>query len=107
MIGACIPTLYPLVKRIFGSSALGGGYPTSGSSGPNKTGDSNTVVTIGSYPTKNKRKGRTLSQFDTIDEGDSKYIILEERSFGQSTAEMKPEDLSVIEQGRGIKQQGW
>jgi hypothetical protein len=61
-------------------------------------------VTIGSYPKKKRTKS---SQFDdTIDEG-NKYIILEERSFHHSTAELKPGDDTVLEQAKGVKHPGW
>ncbi|KAL2257016.1 hypothetical protein VTK26DRAFT_773 [Humicola hyalothermophila] len=90
LIGACIPTLYPLVKKLFGAKALGS-TPRAGSkkqSGPN-----NTIITIGSYPQKKKKPKHStlgLSQLDTVND-DSRYIILEERSFQTSTTELRQE----------------
>lgn len=60
IIGACIPTLYPLIQRIFGSSALGN----------TKTDSSNQqrppLQTIGSS-VQNKRRLNHLSVLDTVD----------------------------------------
>jgi len=99
LIGACIPTMFPLVKKLFGSSALGGD-----SSAKKPTGDSNPIATIGSYPKKKRTKS---SQFDeTIDDG-NKYIILEERSFHHSTAELRPGDEEALAQSKGVKHPGW
>lgn len=95
LIGACIPTMYPLVKRIWGASALGGSTNrtpggkggTSSRSGPSglHNGSSNAIVTIGSIPKKSRHgRGavRSITGLDTFhDDSDSKYIILEERSF--------------------------
>ncbi|CAP71655.1 uncharacterized protein PODANS_6_40 [Podospora anserina S mat+] len=101
IIGACIPCLYPLIRKLFGNSALGG---TSGPTGGNSksgggyrgnTGRTNTVVTIGSYAkNKGRSRSKSISQLDTINDmdADSKYIILEERSFHCSTAELTEPD---------------
>ncbi|KAK3324941.1 hypothetical protein B0H66DRAFT_107629 [Apodospora peruviana] len=116
LIGACIPTLYPLLKKIWGSSVLGGSTPNNkGSSGhAAKSGPaSNGIVTIGSYPTGNKKKRSKLgsqfgSQFETLnDDSDSKYIILEERSF--QADETRDEETAAIarEQARRTKEPGW
>ncbi|KAK0618826.1 hypothetical protein B0T14DRAFT_583999 [Immersiella caudata] len=52
LIDACIPTMFPLVEKLFGSNALGGD-----SSGYKKaTDDTNPIVTIGSYPKKKRTK---------------------------------------------------
>ncbi|KAK1756667.1 hypothetical protein QBC47DRAFT_319740 [Echria macrotheca] len=113
LIGTCIPTLFPLVKKLFGSTALGGSTPGYSSSRKKTGGQDGPVVTIGSYPTngnkKRRGKSRSLSQFDTVvGEGDDgKYIILEERSFHASTAELRPEDASEMERVKATKQSGW
>ncbi|KAK4164049.1 hypothetical protein QBC43DRAFT_289282 [Cladorrhinum sp. PSN259] len=126
LIGACIPTLYPLMKKVFGNSVLGG---TSGRSGPSNgnssgakggsTGPSSTIVTIGSRPKKGRSKSGShlVSNLDTINDldADSKYIILEERSFHYSTTELAEADDSAAasaaharkEAERATKQQGW
>jgi len=94
--------MFPLVKKLFGSSALGGSTPAGGAKGGSD--ETSPIVTIGSYPKKKRTKS---SQFDdTIDEG-NKYIILEERSFHHSTAELKPGDESALEQTKGVKHPGW
>lgn len=115
LIGACIPCLYPLIKKIFGASALGGSTPKDShqkQSGP----ENNTIITIGSYP-KNKKRGKGtlgLSQLDTVND-DNKYIILEERSFHASTTELRAEEAAAQQQqqqrtqqqARAINQPGW
>ena len=109
LIGACIPTLFPLMRKLFGASVLGGsscGAPTPGKSG------SNGVQTFGSHPNannKSKKSKKGLSQFDTVDEGDSdsKYIILEERSFHYSARDMREEDAPVLQHVKASKQPGW
>lgn len=104
IIGACIPTMFPLVKKIFGNKALGDSGPGPAGKGP--TDDSSPIVTIGSYPKKSRRpKSSQFGLEDTVD--DSKYIILEERSYHQSTTELKPGDEAVLEQARGVKHPGW
>lgn len=111
LIGACIPTMFPLVKKLFGKTALGGSTGPSGGSSNKKTGDSNPIVTIGSYPKKKRGKSNLspLSQFDTVnDEADNKYIILEERSFHTSTTELRAEDhAKVVEKTTAVRQDGW
>lgn len=109
LIGACIPTLFPLMRKLFGASVLGGssgGAPT-----PGKSGQSNGMQTFGSHPNtgKIKKSKKGLSQFDTVDEGDSdsKYIILEERSFHYSARDVREEDGPVLEQVKASKQPGW
>ncbi|GAB1321092.1 Rhodopsin domain-containing protein [Madurella fahalii] len=98
LIGACIPTLFPLVKKLFGASALGDGTPK-------ESGPTNTVVTIGSYP-KNKKRAKNASQLDTID-GDTKYIILEERPFHHSAADLRAEEAATVRQECSSQQPGW
>ncbi|KAM7189103.1 hypothetical protein V8F33_010224 [Rhypophila sp. PSN 637] len=119
LIGACIPTLYPLIRRVWGASALGGStnkYSNNknknSSSGPSGHGSSNNaIVTIGSMPKRsrhNRRGGRSVSGLDTFqDSDDSKYIILEERSF--QTSEVHDPDLAnrTQERIRQTKVQGW
>jgi len=64
-------------------------------------------VTIGSYPKKKKRV-QSVSGLDTFqDDSDSKYIILEERSF--QTEEVRDEDLAAktMEKARQTKVSGW
>lgn len=109
LIGACIPTLYPLVKKLFGAAALGS---TPKDSGQQQNGPNNTIITIGSYP-KNKKKPKHntlgLSQLDTVND-DGKYIILEERSFHTSTSELRPEEAVAQQQRereRATAQPGW
>ncbi|KAK3331704.1 hypothetical protein B0T19DRAFT_85628 [Cercophora scortea] len=109
LIGACIPTLFPLVKLLFGKRALGGSTPPD-TDAPSKPTLANTngIVTIGSYA-KNKKHRKSLSQFDNLDEADSKYIILEERSFHYSTTEVtdpEAEGPSVADQ-KQTKLSGW
>ena len=115
VISACIPLLLPLIKKIFGSSALGistaksGGVP--GNSGKSKSGNGTPgLVTFGARGHGSSKRSRTLqSNFDggTHDSDDSKYIILEERSFQYSSREAGDEDASVMERVRGTKQDGW
>lgn len=61
MIGACIPTLYPLIQRIFGSYALGSTHSDSSEQ------QRPPLQTIGSYVTKKRRPGH-LSILDTVDD---------------------------------------
>ncbi|KAK4184960.1 hypothetical protein QBC35DRAFT_476775 [Podospora australis] len=132
LIGACIPTLYPLMRKVFGNSALGGstGYAggrsdkLGGSSGQkgsglkgSNNGANNTVITIGSYSKKGRTRGKSgshamASHLDTINdlEGDSKYIILEERSFHASTTQLTQPDDSTARsqpQQQAVKHDRW
>ncbi|KAK3994302.1 hypothetical protein QBC44DRAFT_367827 [Cladorrhinum sp. PSN332] len=132
LIGACIPTLYPLMKKVFGNSVLGGTSGRSGRSGPSKgnsgsafggrggsNGANNTVITIGSRPKKGRSRTGShhlVSGLDTINDldADSKYVILEERSFHYSTTELAEHDSVAAnaahaqkEAERATKQQGW
>ena len=110
LIGACIPTLFPLAKKLFGAGILGGSKPTGTSGMGGRAGAStNPIATIGSFPTGGKgRKGkRTMSQFDDIDEEQNKYIILEERSFHCSTSGLRAEDRILEEQAQATKADGW
>ncbi|KAM7203882.1 hypothetical protein V8F33_001853 [Rhypophila sp. PSN 637] len=112
VISACIPLLLPLMKKIFGSSALGGstgksGGAVSGNSAKSKSGNGTSgLVTFGAGSSK---RSKTLSShFDgTHDSEDSKYIILEERSFQYSSREAGDEDASVLERVRATRQEGW
>ncbi|KAK3902693.1 hypothetical protein C8A05DRAFT_33597 [Staphylotrichum tortipilum] len=112
LIGACIPTLLPLVRKIFGQSALGGSTPNK-ESNQKDSGPNNTIITIGSYP-KGKKRAKSafgLSQLDTIND-ESKYIILEERSFHASTTELRAEDVAATQSQREQQQKqttqpGW
>ncbi len=114
LIGACIPTLFPLIKKLFGASALGGSTRKNSGQKQSDPNNSNTVVTIGSYPKNKKRpKGSALglSQLDTVSD-DSKYIILEERSVHTSTTELQEEDAVELQhhaqqQGRATSHPGW
>jgi hypothetical protein len=62
LIGACIPCLYPLVKKIFGVRVLG--------STPDGAGQQATLVTIGGTPPGGRRRGpkapQGVSDIDTI-----------------------------------------
>ncbi|KAM7200357.1 hypothetical protein V8F20_005334 [Naviculisporaceae sp. PSN 640] len=118
LIGACIPTLAPLIKRVWGNSVLGGStnkYSGKQSGGKNSSGrsglagSSNAIVTIGSNTaTKKPRRGRSISGLDTFhDDSDSKYIILEERSF-HANEERDPELANrTVEESRHARAQGW
>lgn len=114
VISACIPLLLPLMKKIFGSSALGGSTAklggVSGNSGKSKSGNGTPgLVTFGGGHGSSKRSRTLPSNFDggTHDSDDSKYIILEERSFQYSSREAGDEDASVMERVRGTRQDGW
>jgi len=116
LIGACIPTMLPLIRKIFGQSVLGGSTPPKDSnlkdSNLKDSGPNNALITIGSFP-KGKKRAKSafgLSQLDTVD--DSKYIILEERSFHASTTELQAEDVAAarleqVRQQKQITQPGW
>lgn len=123
IIGACIPCLYPLIRMVFGKSALGssarptGNSKSAGLRGGN-TGPSNTVITIGSYAkNKGRKRGKSgshmASNLDTITDldADGKYIILEERSFHYSTTELTAQDAiaanSQVAQTKAARQEGW
>jgi hypothetical protein len=90
LIGACIPTLFPLAKKFFGASVL-----SSSSHSAPKDGQKSAIRTIGSYPKNKKRPKRSvlgLSDLDTIKDMDTvndnnKYITLEEGAFRVSIAE--------------------
>lgn len=98
LIGACIPTLFPLARKLFGASIMGG---STGPSKPRQTGEAN-EATGGSYAKKKR------SQFDTAaDIDDSKYIILEERSFQFNIADRRSDDGLTMKKGRGIKEYEW
>ncbi|KAK1830899.1 hypothetical protein QBC39DRAFT_308119 [Podospora conica] len=105
LIGVCIPTLFPLAKKLFGNSVLGNSYGSGPSGGKGVSGDVNPVATIGSMP--KKKKSKAASQFDTLNDDDSKYIILEERSFHQTTSEVRSEDMAALEEGRGTRHKNW
>ena len=105
LIGTCIPTLFPVVKKLFGNSILGNSHGKGPSDGQGGSGNQNPVPTIGSA--QKKRKGTALSPFDTINDDDSKYIILEERYTHQTSSEMRSEDVAVLEEGREIRHKDW
>ncbi|KAK4223429.1 hypothetical protein QBC38DRAFT_52011 [Podospora fimiseda] len=132
LIGACIPTLYPMMKKIFGNSVLGGtsrrtaskgtpgsGYKMSGRSGRSGSGANGTVVTIGSRPKKGRSRTGSHhlnTNLDTINDidADGKYVILEERSFHYSTTELAEHDAVAAsaaharkEAERATQQPGW
>jgi len=95
LIGACIPTLYPLIKKIFGARVLGGSTPKNSNqngSGPNKN---YAIITIGSSPQR-KRYARgavfELSQLDTIDEDNKHQVAIEVRSLNNQTVGLRDED---------------
>lgn len=73
LIGACIPTLYPLVKKVFGSSALGGSTPNKDNSGPP---GSDTIVTIGSGDKRRKKKVMSLFELETATGTESRDEII-------------------------------
>jgi len=112
IIGACIPLMLPLAKKIFGSSAFGGSTaPSKGPSGKSsgKSGDSKGVsnATFGSnQKTKKSRKG--TAGFDTVnDDSDSKYIILEERSFHYNETTRDADETSQNERAKAARPNGW
>ncbi|KAL2132153.1 hypothetical protein VTI74DRAFT_4159 [Chaetomium olivicolor] len=89
LIGTCIPTLFPLAKKVFGATVLGGGTPKNShqkQSGPNRA-----IITIGSYPKNKKRAKGTMGlwQLDTVNE--SKCIILGEHPGHANTTELLAE----------------
>ena len=100
LIGACIPTLYPLVRQVFGSSALGGITPRL----ENKETDSNNPPTIGSYP-KEKKPVKSTLRFDTTDEIESKFMV-EERSVVLNTSDARDEE-AASESALRAKESGW
>lgn len=86
LIGACIPCLYPLVKKLFGPKALGTTTPAYQHHGA--------VATIGSHPKDRERAKRTAGQsglatiVDETEGGNSwKHETLEESPVNASTAE--------------------
>lgn len=89
LIGACIPTLFPLVKKIFGASALGVNTPKR--SGQKQSGPTIGVATIGSYP-KNRRRPKSTLGLTQLDDDEAKSIALAERSLAASTTELRQED---------------
>ncbi|KAK4039654.1 hypothetical protein C8A01DRAFT_16397 [Parachaetomium inaequale] len=104
LIGACIPCLFPLVKKIFSASALSGSRPKHGKqahSGPNGT-----IITIGSRPKDRKRARGSfgLSHLETTTDN-SKDIILEERPFHASTAELRLEERIAQQEQQNQHQQ--
>ncbi|KAK4651098.1 hypothetical protein QC762_0089170 [Podospora pseudocomata] len=123
IIGACIPRLYPLIRKVFGKSALGSSARPTGNSKSaglrgGSTGPSNTVITIGSYAkNKGRKRGKSgshmASNVDTINDldADGKYIVLEERSFHYSTTELTAQDAvaanSQVAQTKAARQEGW
>ncbi|KAK3896857.1 hypothetical protein C8A05DRAFT_20261 [Staphylotrichum tortipilum] len=93
LIGACIPCLYPLAKKIFGERALG-------NAGPNQP-PSATLVTIGGTPTRAKQKHAAallcvsgIHTFDDIEGVEHwHYITLEDRAaYHTDGAELWAED---------------
>ncbi|KAK3387970.1 hypothetical protein B0H63DRAFT_167655 [Podospora didyma] len=101
LIGACIPTLYPLVRRIFGSSALGGIAPKE----ENKGTDSNNPPTIGSDPKKRKPVKSTL-RYDTTDELESKFVV-EERPIIINTSAAHDIEATPSETALTTKESRW
>ncbi|PKS11180.1 hypothetical protein jhhlp_002941 [Lomentospora prolificans] len=76
LIGACIPTLYPLIVRIFGVSALGGTVPFYQARRPPRpprdpTGEQLHVLTIGSHSMRKKPTADELESVDGNDSGDA------------------------------------
>ncbi len=74
LIGACIPTLYPLVKKVFGSSALGGSTPNE-NDGSGPQGKKYNIVTIGSTGKKRKIWTSTF-ELETTRAAESQDVIL-------------------------------
>lgn len=103
------------MKKVFGSSALGGSTGktsggVSGQSGSRGNKSGNGAVGLVTFGAGSSKKSKTLSShYDntTHDSEDSKYIILEERSFQYSSREAGDEDASVLERARGTRQAGW
>ena len=61
LIGACIPTLYPLLTKIFGAAVLGSAASRSGTKSGRPT-----IQTIGSFKSRKKRSGlTTLDHLET------------------------------------------
>lgn len=82
VIGACIPTLYPLIQRVFGNSVLGS--TKSDSSEQQRP----PLQTIGSY-VHNKRRPGHLSVLDTMDndEGGDRDAEIAERQRSENSGE--------------------
>jgi hypothetical protein len=106
VIGACIPLMLPLAKKIFGSSAFGGSSGPSRPSG-NKDSKGTPLATFGSTQ-KSKKSKKGTNGFDTMNEdSDSKYIILEERSFQFNEIARDPDETSTHERARSVRPGGW
>jgi len=82
-------------------------------SGPSAKKSNKTIglSTFGSYQAGHgtvKSKKKLSSHFDNLDDSeDSKYIILEERSFQYSTKTAGDEDASILERAKATRQEGW
>lgn len=111
VIGACIPLMLPLAKKIFGSSAFHGSSGATGPTGKSLDSKGNALGTFGSSgKTKKSRKStRSTTGFNTVNEedSDSKYIILEERSFQFSEAPRDPDETSTHERAKAARGDGW
>jgi hypothetical protein len=98
--------MLPLAKKIFGSSAFGGSSGPSGPSG-NSDGKGNPLATFGSTQ-KSKKSKKGANGFDTMnDDSDSKYIILEERSFRFNETTRDPDETSTHERAKAVRLGGW
>ncbi len=99
------------MRQLFGASILGSSKPrVTGGTGDGKSGERNHIATFGSFPASGKgkkSKKSSLTQFAEMEGDQSKYIILEERSFHRSTSELRPEDEVMLEQARATKPAGW
>jgi hypothetical protein len=104
--------LFPLVRQLFGASILGSSKPrvTAGTGSEGRTGERNHMATFGSYTATGKgkkSKKSSLTQFAEMEGDHTKYIILEERSYHQSTSELRADDEVMLEQARATKPAGW
>ncbi|KAL2146181.1 hypothetical protein VTI28DRAFT_5021 [Corynascus sepedonium] len=106
IIGACIPCLFPLVKKLFGASALSGG---TGKQDDHQRGGSNkAIVTIGSPLRGIRRAPRSpfgLSELDTITDNSKPDVL--ELSIHASTTELRVDDiLAELERQQQNQEQG-
>jgi len=110
VIGACIPLMLPVAKKIFGSSAFHGSSGATGPTGQSHDSKGTPLGTFGSSgkSKKSRKSTKSTTGFDTVNEdSDSKYIILEERSFQFSEAARDPEETSTHERVKAARGDAW
>ncbi|KAK4096009.1 hypothetical protein N658DRAFT_528045 [Parathielavia hyrcaniae] len=96
IIGACIPCLYPLVKKLWGTAAL----ETKKRSTQGRSDGSNTVITIGGSAVKPKKRARQPPRLPidiTHDDNDQYGLqVLHKDSVHTSTTELWDEEIDVV-----------